>query len=63
MNKFWKLYRKMFPIEIIVGLWFITPVLTLFFTNSLGLVLAMEILVVAVSLVLENGYNNYIRSK
>ena len=63
MNKFWELYRKMIPIEVMVGLWFITPVLTLFFTNDGGLALVSAILVIAVTLVLEHEYNKYISGK
>ena len=62
-DKFWEFYRKALPIEIMVGMWFVTPVLTLFVSNNGGLALGMTVIVIAATLLLENGYNNYVRNK
>ena len=62
-KKFWELYRKTISPEIVVGLWFVTPVLTLFFTKNPAITIVVGGIVIAATILLENGYNNYMRNK
>lgn len=48
--------------ETIVGSWFITPVLILFFTNNGAFSIGITLIVIIVTLILENMYNNFVRN-
>ena len=62
-KKFWMIYRKVMTPDTIVGSWFVTPVLTLFFTNNGVFSLGITLIVFIATLILENGYNNFVRNE
>lgn len=61
-KKFWMTYRKVMTPETIVGSWFVTPVLTLFFTNNGVFSLGITLIVIIATLFLENRYNDFVKN-